>query len=104
MIGDNNNNGILNRNETWTFTVEYSVTQEDIFTNKGVYNRATVNGVGRVSETSDFTRQVSEDSVDPTPYDDTWEGWDPNRPYHTFVLLKGGGLLISNPMIRQRVK
>ncbi|SFT17625.1 DUF7507 domain-containing protein [Sphingobacterium wenxiniae] len=104
FIGDENNNGILNRNETWTFMVDYTITSEDIYTNQGVYNRATVNGIGRINETSTSTRQVQELSTDPTPYDNTWERWDPERPFHTFVPLKGNGLLITNPMIYQRIK
>lgn len=103
FTGDNTNYGVLDRNETWTFTVNYTVTNTDIFTNKGVYNRATVTGTGRVIN-SDNERNVEVESKDPTPYKEGDEGWDPTRPDHTFVPLKGGGLLISNPMIYQRVK
>lgn len=101
LSGDNNGNGVLDRNETWTFTVKYQVTREDIYTNKGVYNRAKVMGIGQLSNS---TVQVEEDSTDPTPYTDQNEGWDPGRPNHTYVPLKGKGLLITNPMIRQKVK
>src|SRR5690554_6985651 len=101
LTGDTNNNGILDRSETWTFTVKYEVTNEDIFDNKGVYNRATVTGVGKIG-TSEF--QISEESTDPTPYTDQDEGWDPQRPDHTFVPLKGRSLLITNPNIYNRVK
>ena len=101
LEGDNNNNGILNRNETWTFTVSYPVTHEDIYVNHGVYNRATVTGLGIMQKS---TREVEELSTDPTPYRDGDPGWDANRPFHTYVRLEGSGLLITNPMIYQKVK
>ncbi|WP_353159453.1 hypothetical protein [Myroides odoratus] len=101
LEGDNNNNGILNRNETWTFTVSYPVTHEDIYVNQGVYNRATVTGLGIMQKS---TREVEELSTDPTPYRDGDPGWDANRPFHTYVRLEGSGLLITNPMIYQKVK
>ena len=99
--GDNNNNGILNRNETWTFTVSYTVTETDIFQTKGVYNRATVKGVGKLPKSE---RKVEELSTDPTPYQKGDEGWDADKEFHTYVPLKGNGLLITNPMIYQKVR
>lgn len=101
FIGDTNENGVLNRSETWTFTVDYKVTSKDIFENKGVYNRAEVKGVGKLPNSD---RTISEFSTDPTPYTEHDEGWDPGQPFHTYVPLKGSGLLITNPMIRQRMK
>lgn len=101
FTGDQNVNGILERHETWTFTVSYTVKQQDI-NNRGVYNRAVLTGSGYV--VPDSERQFSVQSLDPTPYDSTSEGWDPARPSHTFVLLKGQSYLITNPMIRQRVE
>lgn len=101
LEGDNNSNGILNRNETWTFTVSYPVTHEDIYVNQGVYNRATVTGIGIMQKS---TREVKELSTDPTPYREGDAGWDANRPFHTYVRLEGSGLLITNPMIYQKVK
>ena len=101
LEGDNNNNGVLNRNETWTFTVSYQVTNEDIYVNQGVYNRATVTGIGKLPRSS---REVKELSTDPTPYRDGDAGWDANRPFHTYVRLEGSGLLITNPMIYQKIK
>lgn len=103
FTGDNTNFGVLDRNETWTFTVNYTVTNTDIFTNKGVYNRATVTGTGRVFN-SDNERNVEVESKDPTPYVDGDTGWDSERPFHTYVSLKGGGVLITNPMIYQRTR
>ncbi|MDM1093590.1 DUF7507 domain-containing protein [Myroides odoratimimus] len=99
--GDNNNNGILNRNETWTFTVSYTVTETDIFQTKGVYNRATVKGVGKLPKSE---RKIEELSTDPTPYQKGDEGWDADKEFHTYVPLKGNGLLITNPMIYQKVR
>ena len=101
LEGDYNNNGVLNRNETWTFTVSYQVTNEDIYVNQGVYNRATVTGIGKLPRSS---REVKELSTDPTPYRDGDAGWDANRPFHTYVRLEGSGLLITNPMIYQKIK
>lgn len=104
LEGDNNSNGVLNRSETWTFKVKYKVTATDVFETKGVYNRATVTGIGQLPNSNKPTQVIDEDSTDPTPYKDGDEGWDPNRPFHTFVPLKGSGLLITNPMIYQRTK
>lgn len=103
FTGDTANFGVLDQNETWTFTVNYSVTNTDVFTNKGVYNRATVTGTGRVFN-SDNERNVEVESKDPTPYVDGDTGWDSERPFHTYVSLKGGGVLITNPMIYQRTR
>lgn len=99
--GDVNENGVLNMNETWIFTVDYKVTSNDIYKTKGVYNRATVNGVGRANASS---MPITQDSIDPTPYKPGDEGWDPERPFHTYVPLKGQGLFISNPHIYQKMK
>lgn len=101
FTGDQNANGILERHETWTFTVSYTVKQQDI-NNRGVYNRAVLTGSGYV--VPDSERQFSVQSFDPTPYDSNSEGWDSARPFHTFVLLKGQSYLITNPMIRQKVE
>ncbi|MHC5202947.1 DUF7507 domain-containing protein [Myroides sp. LJL119] len=101
LSGDVNQNGILDRDETWVFTLKYKITQEDIFSNKGVYNIANVTGVGRLL---DSNRQANEQSNDPTPYKEGDQGWDPSRPNHTYVPLKGSTLLISNPMIYQRMQ
>lgn len=101
MIGDKNKNGVLDRNEEWTFTVDYKVTSNDIYKTKGVYNRATVKGLGRSNAD---TMPIQVDSKDPTPYKAGDEGWDPTRPFHTYVPLKGQGLFISNPHIYQRLK
>lgn len=101
MVGDTNKNGILDKTETWKFTVDYKVTNTDIYKNKGVYNRATVNGVGKNNASS---MPITKESVDPTPYKSGDLGWDPLRPYHTFVGLKGQSLFISNPHIYQKVK
>ena len=105
LSGDTNSDGILNWNERWTFTVDYKVTSTDIFTNKGVYNRAEVKGMGKLNN-SDTPSVTIQDvlSTDPTPYKEGDEGWDENRPFHTFVPLEGSGLLITNPMIYQRMK
>lgn len=101
LAGDKNGNGVLDRNETWTFTVDYKVTSNDIYKTKGVYNRATVKGLGRSNAD---TMPIQEDSKDPTPYKAGDIGWDPIRPFHTYVPLKGQGVFISNPHIYQKVK
>src|SRR5690606_41295691 len=41
FTGDNTNFGVLDRNETWTFIVNYTVTNTDISTNKGVDRKST---------------------------------------------------------------
>ncbi|AFL80252.1 conserved repeat protein [Aequorivita sublithincola DSM 14238] len=96
--GDINSDGILNPNEEWVYAVNYSLTQLDI-TNKGVYNLASVAGKNDLGE--DLIPQTS---VDPTPLDPSDPNYDPNRPDHTFVPLKGASLLITNPNIYQKVK
>lgn len=103
LEGDLNNDGILNKNETWTFIVDYTITHADVFENKGVYNRAEVIGVGRIPGTAAL-RVISELSTDPTPYAETDAGWDASRPDHTYVPLFGKPMIMTNPMIRQRVK
>ena len=101
LVGDKNNDGILNRNEVWTFKVDYKITKNDIFANKGVYNRAAVKGLGILNTTK---MEFEVDSTDPTPYKEGDLGWDADRPYHTFVPLKGRSLLITNPNIYQKIK
>lgn len=80
-----------------TFTAVYEITQDDI-DNGGVYNLATVVG----KDPSD--KDVSDTSKDPDPLDPGDPNYDPDCPDCTFVPLKGGSLLITNPMIRQKVK
>ncbi|MHC5353670.1 DUF7507 domain-containing protein [Myroides sp. LJL115] len=100
MSGDINGNGVLNRSETWEFTVSYPVTEKQIFQDKGVYNRARVTGVGILPNTEIV---IDEKSVDPN-----FKDGDPNKEegfkFHTFVPLKGSTILITNPMIYQRMK
>lgn len=98
LTGDNNGNNILDIGETWIYTVDYTIKLSDI-KNGGVYNRASVQGRNALNEL-----QNEELSTDPTPYNDTWEGWDEDRPNHTFVPLVGRNYLITNPMIRQKTK
>ena len=96
--GDYNNDGVLNTYEEWIYTVSYIITQADI-RNKGVYNLATVSGENVLNEPLD-----PETSVDPTPLDPNDPMYDPTRPDHTVVPLKGPNLLITNPNIYQKVK
>lgn len=96
--GDINNDGVLDVTEEWVYTVVYTLTQADI-DNKGVYNLASVSGANVRNEPLD-----PETSVDPTPLDPADPMYDPARPDHTFVPLKGRSLLITNPMIYQRMR
>lgn len=96
--GDLNNDGILNVNEEWVYTVLYTPTQVDI-DNRGVYNLATVSGKNVLDEDLD-----PETSVDPNPLDPSDPKYDPLRPNHTFTPLKIRTLLITNPNIYQKVK
>src|SRR5699024_6368654 len=100
LSGDDNEDGVLDKNETWIFTVEYKVTKEDIYDNEGVYNRAKVNGVGQLTATN---IQVEEDSY-PTEENQEIEERDPEFLNHTFVPLRRSKLMITNPMIHQRMK
>lgn len=101
LTGDTNTNGILDIGETWTFTVDYQVTQEDIFWNKGVYNRAMMTG-----DRESGQQLPSKESTDPTPYRNGDQGWDPARPEHTYVSLngRGNGQLITNPMLPSKAR
>ena len=96
--GDTNNDGVLNIDEVWEYQVSYTITQSDI-NNGGVYNQAFVTG-----ETSSGDTFETEYSVDPNPLDPSDPNYDPSRPNHTFTLLRGRTLLITNPNIYHRVK
>lgn len=96
--GDINSNGVLDKNEVWVYTVTYVIKQTDI-NNKGVYNLASVTGRNELNEDLDL-----ETSVDPNPLVPSDPNYDPNRPNHTFVALKGRSLIITNPHIYQRIK
>lgn len=99
LEGDDNNNGVLNRNETWIYTVSYEVTEDDIYLTEGVYNRAKVKGVTQVTES---ILKIDVDSSDPDAYTPGSPGWDPERPFHTYVPLEADGIMITNPMIYQK--
>lgn len=96
--GDQNNDGILNISEVWVYTVDYLITQNDV-NNRGVYNLASVSGDNVLDDSLS-----PETSIDPTPLDPNDSNYDPNRPNHTFVPLKGRSLLITNPHIYHKMK
>lgn len=87
--GDENNDGILNIDEEWVYSVEYIVTQNDVNEN-GVYNLATVSG-----ETESGDPLLPETSVDPNPLDPSNSNYDPTRPDHTFVPLPTSELICT---------
>ena len=93
-----NADNVLDVGETWTYTLEYTLTQEDL-NRGGVYNQAKV----RYRETMGgvIINKNSQPTIPLTPTD---IGYDPNRFNYTFVSLKKQSLLITNPMIRQRIK
>ncbi|MBB1139863.1 DUF11 domain-containing protein [Myroides sp. WP-1] len=93
-----NSDAILEAEEIWTYTVTYTLTKQDI-ANKGVYNQATVKGKDI------FNKEVLEETSSPTvPLKPNDPGYDANRPNHTYVVLPTKSLLITNPMVRQRMK
>lgn len=93
-----NVDNVLDVNESWTYTLTYALTQADL-SNKGVYNQASV----KATETG--SNIVIEKKSKPTvPLLPTDLGYDPLRPNHTFVPLSVNSILISNPMVRQRIK
>ncbi len=92
--GDVNNDGVLDKTETWEYTVKYPITQADIDLG-GVYNRATAEG-----KTVEGYILDPEQSTDPTPLDPSSQFYDPDRPDHTFVGLRVP--VITNPMLYQR--
>lgn len=93
--------GPINLNEdesdSVTFTAVYYITQDDI-NNGGVYNLAEA--TGKDPENND----VSSTSKDPNPLDPLDPNYDPDCPDCTFVKLEGTSRLITNPMIRQKMK
>lgn len=73
------NDAILNIGETWTYTVQYPITSEDI-ANEGVYNQATV--FGKDSNGNAIPTKKSNDPIgDPGP--------DPERTNFTYTPLSG---------------
>lgn len=93
-----NVDNFLDVNESWTYTLTYALTQADL-SNKGVYNQASV----KATETG--SNIVIEKKSKPTfPLLPTDLGYDPIRPNHTFVPLSVNSILITNPMVRQRIK
>lgn len=97
-VKSKNTDAVLDADETWTYTLTYTLTPADI-QNEGVYNQAKVEG--KDSITGEIIEISSIPTVPLTPGD---LGYDPTRPNHTFVPLIVGKILISNPMIRQRMK
>lgn len=93
-----NEDDFLDVNEVWTYNQTYVITQLDL-DNKGVYNQAEVKGIEEGSNHP--LEEKSRPTVLLTPTD---VGYDPNRKEHTFVSLIGTNVLITNPMIRQRLK
>ncbi|WP_060875662.1 DUF11 domain-containing protein [Myroides odoratus] len=93
-----NEDDFLDVNEVWTYNQTYVITQLDL-DNKGVYNQAEVKGIEEGSNHP--LEEKSRPAVLLTPTD---VGYDPNRKEHTFVSLVGTNVLITNPMIRQRLK
>ncbi|WP_353101454.1 hypothetical protein [Myroides odoratus] len=93
-----NADNVLDVGETWTYTLRYTLTQEDL-NRGGVYNQAKV----RFRETMGgvIINKNSQPTIPLTPTD---IGYDPDRFNYTFVSLKKQSLLITNPMIRQRIK
>lgn len=93
-----NADNVLDVGETWIYTLEYTLTQEDL-NRGGVYNQAKV----RFRETLSgvIINKNSQPTIPLTPTD---VGYDPDRLNYTFVPFKVKSLLITNPMIRQRVK
>lgn len=93
-----NADNVLDVGETWTYTLEYTLTQEDL-NRGGVYNQAKV----RFRETLGgvIINKNSQPTIPLTPTD---IGYDPNLFNYTFVPFEVKSLLITNPMIRQRVK
>ena len=96
--GDVNSDGVLNIGEVWEYEIVYTIIQADI-NSGGIYNQAFVTG-----ETSEGDSFEPEYSVDPTPLDPSDPNYDSGQPDHTFTLLVGRTLLITNPNIYHRVK
>lgn len=94
--GDTNNDGALDagaNRETWTYTVSYTVTAQDI-ANGGIYNQANVTGGNGVGNRFDPVL-----SKDPTPLLPGDGHYDSTRPNHTFVFLKSIIPVRTNPQL-----
>lgn len=98
--GDTNNNGLLEVDEEWVYTLIYPVTQEDI-DRKVVYNIASASA-------KDFKfKPATAISYDPNPLSlDTPDhpGLLPSCQKCTIVLLKENSLMITNPHIIQLLR
>lgn len=78
LTGDDNGNGILDVDETWVYTAEYEITEDDIIKG-GVYNQAelSANDVNGFPANTVLSKDPGNTSLDPL------------RPDHTFVKLVG---------------
>lgn len=82
ISGDDNQDGILNKNETWIYTVDYIITSEDI-NRGGIYNQAEAFAVR-----SDQIALTPVKSIDPNN-----TSLDIERPDHTYVTLSNENCL-----------
>lgn len=63
MTGDSNNDGVLDKDETWVFTLDYTITQEDI--DRGyVHNTASVTGTSDAEGDEVLDPEADECQVD----------------------------------------
>ncbi|MGG5508199.1 MULTISPECIES: DUF7507 domain-containing protein [unclassified Myroides] len=97
-IKSNNSDSFLDVGETWTYTLTYVVTTLDL-KKEGVYNQANISAIDTLTQGTLNVRSKPKQVLTPGQ-----PGYDVNLIDHTFVELKTNKVLISNPMIYQRVK
>ena len=97
-VKSNDQDEFLDVNETWTYNLTYVLTRKDL-ANRGVYNQATAMATDDL-----LAEQIEVLSTSKNPLTPSDPGYDPNRPNHTFVPLTVNSAMITNPMVRQRMK
>ena len=97
-IKSDNQDDFLDVGETWIYRLQYTLTAEDI-RNEGVYNQAQVEAIDSI-----INETINQSSLPKSPLSPGDPGYDPSRPNHTYVRLKVNKMLISNPMIYQRIR
>lgn len=93
----------LDLNDTWTLVLKYTITNDDVFVKKGIYNQAHLVGTGQVLTTHFNINESSTDTMELEDREEL-EGWTTDvliNPYGedaTYTPLKGV-MNATNPML-----
>lgn len=100
---DPNEDYVLNLNDTWTLVLKYTITNDDVFVKKGIYNQANLVGTGQVLTTHFNINESSTDTMELKDREEL-EGWTTDaliNPYGedaTYTPLMGV-MNATNPML-----